>query len=139
MVGYRWYHHHQVTPAFCFGAGMGYTTFSFANLKTSETGGNVTVSVDLTNTGGTAGAEVAQLYLGFPMHAGEPPRVLKGFVKTPVLRIGNTETVHFPLRERDLSIWDVETHDWAKQSGTFKVYVGASSRHIRVTGSFAVG
>ena len=70
--------------------------------------------------------------------AGEPPRVLKGFVKTAVLGAGESKSVHFPLRERDLSIWDVKTHNWAQQSGEFKVYVGASSRDIRATGTFTV-
>eukprot|EP01043_Picozoa_sp_COSAG02_P048926 COSAG02_NODE_4861_length_4892_cov_3.521594_3_plen_542_part_00 len=133
-VGYRWFDAHNEAPRFAFGHGLSYTTFEYSGLQTSHS----SVSVRVTNNGTRPGAEVAQLYLGFPMHAGEPPRVLKGFVKTPVLGIGDTETVHFPLRERDLSIWDVETHDWAKQSGTFKVYVGASSRDIRATGSFGV-
>ena len=41
----------------------------------------VTVSATVTNTGQVAGADVAQLYLGDPAAAGEPPRQLKGFQK----------------------------------------------------------
>ena len=138
MVGYRWYHEHQVTPAFCFGAGMGYTAFSYANLKTSETGGNVTVSVDLTNSGSTAGAEVAQLYMSYPNSAsiGEPVRQLRGFEKVQ-LAAGAKATVSFSITSRDRSIWDVASHSWKEQSGSFEIYVGASSCDLRVNGTFA--
>ena len=64
--------------------------------------------------------------------AGEPPLQLKGFSKTPVLAPGASTTVTFHLTARSLSIWDVSTHAWAKQSGKFIVHVGASSRDIRL-------
>jgi len=35
---------------------------------------------------------------------------------------------HPPWTSRDLSIWDVETHEWAEVAGTFTVTVGTSSR-----------
>lgn len=161
-VGYRWFDTHNETPAFPFGHGLSYTSFDYSALQTSSH----SISVKVKNNGTRPGAEVAQLYLGFPPHsgalewsgvrkrmwhnsmslcviachcvAGEPPRVLKGFVKTAVLGAGESKSVHFPLRERDLSIWDVKTHNWAQQSGEFKVYVGASSRDIRATGTFTV-
>ena len=41
----------------------------------------MTVSATVTNTGKVAGSDVAQLYLGDPSVAGEPPRQLKGFDK----------------------------------------------------------
>jgi len=57
------------------------------------------------------GKEVVQLYVGFPEEAGEPPQMLKGFKKIE-LDPRQSETVEFTLRDRDLSIWDVDTHDW---------------------------
>ena len=85
-----------------------------------------------------AGAEVAQLYLGFPASAGEPPKQLKGLKKL-TLSPGEKQTVTFALKDRDLSVWDIVTHDWKKASGSFAVYVGASSRDIRQTGKMTVG
>ena len=84
-----------------------------------------------------AGAEVAQLYLGFPASAGEPPKQLKGIQKR-VLKPGQKQSVTFTLKERDLSVWDIVGHDWKKVSGDFEVYVGASSRDIRQTGKMTV-
>jgi beta-glucosidase len=63
-VGYRWYQSQAQTPAFPFGFGLSYTTFSYSNL--SVTGFNAantaTVTATVTNTGSRAGADVAQLY-----------------------------------------------------------------------------
>ena len=95
-------------------------------------------TVDTATTGKVAGAEVAQLYLGFPASAGEPPKQLKG-VKKLTLAPGEKQTVAFALQDRDLSVWDITAHDWKKVSGSFAVFVGASSRDIRQTGQMAVG
>jgi beta-glucosidase len=66
-VGYRAYAAHSTKPLFPFGYGLSYTQFSFDGLKVSQQpgGANTIVSFRVTNTGKHAGAEVAQLYLGF--------------------------------------------------------------------------
>ena len=96
------------------------------------------ISAMIRNTGLRSGAEVAQMFLRFPSEAGEPPQQLKGFSKTPVLAPGATTTVYFPLRSRDVSVWDVGVHGWRRQQGVFGVRVGASSRDIRLFGKFTV-
>ena len=121
--------------------GLSYTSFKYHNLitKIAETANSaVMVSVDITNTGPVSGADIPQLYLGFPSEAGEPPKQLKSFKKTQILEPGATTTVHFSLVDRDLSIWDDGGHMWSKQTGTFQVFVGASSEDIRVTGTLHV-
>ncbi|EDQ86829.1 uncharacterized protein MONBRDRAFT_33620 [Monosiga brevicollis MX1] len=132
-VGYRWYDAHGVTPAFPFGHGLSYTSFNYSDLTANSTG----VSVRIANTGSVAGAEIVQLYLGFPSSAGEPPLQLKGFAKA-MLAPGATTTVHLPLTDRDLSIWDVQDHAWSKVPGTFQVQIGSSSRDVRLAGSITV-
>lgn len=44
----------------------------------------------------------------------------------------------FELRRRDISYWDVKAQKWAVAPGTYQVYVGASSRDLRLQGSFTV-
>jgi beta-glucosidase len=39
---------------------------------------------------------------------------------------------------RPFSYWNVNTNGWEVASGNFQVYVGASSRDIRLTGSLRV-
>lgn len=73
-------------------------------------------------------------YLGFPSSSGEPPIQLKGFQRIQ-LSHGQIGTVTFVLTQRDVAIWDVTSHAWAPQSGTFTINVGASSADIRLTGT----
>jgi len=124
-VGYRWYAAHGVKPRYAFGFGLSYTTFALSNLAVSGR----SVSVTLKNTGKVTGEEVVQLYLGFPASAGEPPIQLKGFQKIS-LTAGGTQEVKFTLNDNSLSIWDVTSHSWKVQSGTFTVYVGTSSEDL---------
>ncbi|MGD1072967.1 MAG: fibronectin type III-like domain-contianing protein, partial [Bryobacteraceae bacterium] len=136
LVGYRWYDAKNQTPLFPFGFGLSYTTFKYADLKISgEVGGKRTVSVRVTNTGAREGAEVVQLYLGAPASAGEPPHQLKGFEKI-WLKPGESKTVSMALDRGSVSVWD-DGH-WKVVPGVYSVNVGASSREIRLKGSFAV-
>ncbi|KAH3744391.1 glycoside hydrolase superfamily [Pelomyxa schiedti] len=132
LVGYRWYDAKGQVPLFPFGHGLSYTSFEYTAITASNTG----VSATVTNTGSRGGAEVVQLYIGFPSSAGEPPQVLRGFEKV-TLAAGESTQVSFTLTpSKDLSTWDVESHSFVQQRGTFKAYVGASSRDIRLTASF---
>jgi len=124
-VGYRWYNAHGVKPRFPFGFGLSYTTFSLSGLNLAGR----KVSVTLSNTGKTAGAEVVQLYVGFPQSAGEPPLQLKGFQKV-LLNAGDSKSISFDLSDRDLSIWDVNSHSWKITPGTYVVNVGTSSQDL---------
>jgi beta-glucosidase len=60
----------------------------------------------------------------------EPPKLLKGFKKIHLLA-GESKTAQFTLSDRDLSIYDVESHSWKLVNGEFKIYIGSSSRDIR--------
>ena len=96
---------------------------------------NAKVTFNVENTGSIAGADVPQLYLNFPESAGEPLWQLKGFNKTKVLQPQESVTVEIDTVARDVSIWDVATHDWKIIDGVYGVAVGASSRDHRLTGT----
>eukprot|EP00413_Alexandrium_margalefii_P039480 CAMPEP_0204586102 /NCGR_PEP_ID=MMETSP0661-20131031/47296_1 /ASSEMBLY_ACC=CAM_ASM_000606 /TAXON_ID=109239 /ORGANISM="Alexandrium margalefi, Strain AMGDE01CS-322" /LENGTH=628 /DNA_ID=CAMNT_0051595715 /DNA_START=27 /DNA_END=1913 /DNA_ORIENTATION=- len=134
LVGYRFYDAHGLQPRFAFGHGLSYTSFAYSGLKVSTS----TVSFTVKNVGTVPGSEVAQLYLGFPEAAGEPPLQLKGFKKTRALGPGQEQEVELKLLPRDLSIWDAGAHAWSLVHGSFKVMVGASSRDIRLRGELTV-
>ena len=76
--------------------------------------------------------QVVQLYVNFPPAADEPPLVLRGFERTPLLGQGEATTVTFPLRRRDLSVFDEAIGGWRLVPGTYGLRVGASSREIRL-------
>jgi beta-glucosidase len=98
------------------------------------------VEVDIKNTDSVQGKEVAQLYLSYPddeyKNIDFPVRVLRGFEKVE-LKVGESKTVMFELRRRDLSYWDVEKQNWVMPTkGRFGIKVGSSSRDLRASGEF---
>lgn len=132
QVGYRWYDAKGEDPLFPFGFGLSYTTFALDKLHVTPViapGGRVHGSVEVTNTGDRAGAEVVQVYVRFPAAAGEPPRQLKAFRKVD-LQPGEHRRVGFDLDARAFSTWDTGSQRWAVQPGTFEVSVGTSSRDL---------
>ena len=137
FVGYRGYDHRDVEPLFPFGHGLSYTSFAFERLQVESSGTEWKVTVDVANTGQRAGAEVAQIYLGFPSNIDEPPRQLKRFAKI-LLQPGERRTLTFLLGRQDLSYWDRGRRDWAMASGDYSVWVGGSSRDLRAAIKFHV-
>ncbi|GFF44633.1 probable beta-glucosidase L [Aspergillus lentulus] len=156
-IDYRHFDANGIAPRYEFGYGLSYTNFKYSglwvNVYTSAGAANGKVvpggpadlfevvgqvSVFVRNNGRVAGAEVAQLYIGLPDSApATPPKQLRGFQKM-MLQPGQMGRATFELTRRDLSYWDVQQQKWVVPSGTFKVYVGSSSRDIREEGSFRV-
>lgn len=93
------------------------------------------VSVTVTNTGSRRGTEIAQLYvsLGAPS---DPLRVLRGFDDVP-LSAGASREITFELTRRDLSNWDTASQNWVISSYPKKVWVGASSRDLKLNAALA--
>jgi beta-glucosidase len=157
-IDYRRFDALNITPRYEFGFGLTYTTFTYEGLKWNITaeGANASalpplspvtqggpeslwdilaiVQADVKNTGAVAAPEVPQLYVGIP---NAPAKQLRGFEKIP-LQPEESKTVSFPLTRRDLSIWDVVQQNWVLQKGEYKIYVGASSRDVRLTGSLVL-
>ncbi len=97
----------------------------------------MTVTATVTNTGRRSGAEVAQLYLGSPSSAKEPPRQLKGYQKVS-LAPGQSKQVSFTLTNADLASWDNPSSGWTVHPGSYRVWVGDSSSNAAVSGQFAI-
>lgn len=132
MVGYRYWTTTGKHPLFPFGFGLSYTTFSFSNLvvpASAASGSTVTASFDVTNTGSTAGAEVAELYVSDPStKVDRPERELKGFAKVR-LDPGATQHVTISLDARAFSYWDETAQKWTIDPGKFTIRVGDSSEN----------
>jgi beta-glucosidase len=129
-------------PLFPFGHGLSYTTFKYGELKlsadTMKADGKITVSADITNTGGRAGDEVVQFYVHQEKGAVKlPAKMLRGFQRIS-LKPGETKTVTFPLPAEKLAYWDEKSHGFVVEPGIFDVLVGASSADIRQSGRVEV-
>lgn len=118
-------------PLYCFGYGLSYTTFKFANLQLSKTsvrvGESAEVKVDVTNTGSVAGDAVAQIYVHQRYgSASRPVRQLKGFERI-ALQPGETKTLRFPLGKEELKYWNPQTRQWMEEASEFDVWAGEDS------------
>lgn len=155
-IDYRHFDAKNITPRYEFGFGLSYTSFNYTSLEVKKNdtanmsaypvgdiveGGQsdlwdvlATVTAQIRNVGSVDGAEVAQLYVGIP---GAPVKQLRGFDK-PSIKANQSATAIFGLTRRDLSIWDVVAQKWLLQSGTYDIYVGASSRDVPLKGSLTV-
>lgn len=140
-VGYRYFDSFGVQPAYEFGHGLSYTKFEYKNLKISakQFSKKLTATVEIVNTGKTAGKEVAQLYLTAPSSKlDKPAQELRGFAKTKLLQPGEKQTLTFTLDAKDLASFDPTVSAWVAESGNYSLKVGASSRDIRQTGQFSL-
>ncbi len=140
-VGYRYYKTFNVKPAYEFGYGLSYTNFSFDNLKISSPvfKGKITVSIDVTNKGTTAGKEVVQLYLKAPsVKLNKPEEELKAFDKTKLLQPGEKQTISFTLSADALSSFDTKSTSWIAETGKYEIRIGASSADIKQQAIFTL-
>ena len=140
FVGYRWAQKKDIKPLFAFGHGLSYTTFSYSEAEISRTtmseNGNVTVSVNVTNTGDREGKEIVQLYIGDDECSVERPVMeLKAFRKVSI-KPGETVRVSFPVNADMLKFYGND--GWTLEKGSFTAYVGAASDDIRTSVKFNV-
>jgi beta-glucosidase len=113
-------------PQFEFGTGLSYTTFEYSNLKISKpeisSTDNLTVTVDVKNTGKMAGKESVLLYLT-DLYASITPEVkaLKRFEKIS-LAPNESKTVTFTLNIKDLQFVNNDLK-WVAEKGTFQIQI----------------
>ena len=141
FVGHRYYDKKKIDVLFPFGHGLSYTSFEYSNMRLDKDsyydGEEITVSVDVENTGKVKGKETVQFYVRDEESSLlRPERELKSFKKIE-LECGEKKTVTVKLAERDLSFYDPEVGDWVSESGVFTVYAASSSRDLRQSVKFS--
>ena len=121
-------------PLYPFGYGLSYTSFKLSNLRTNSKriakNGDITVSVDVTNTGTRAGDQVVQLYVQH-LHSAvtRPKQELEGFERVSV-DPGQTKTVNIKLPAQQLAYWDVKTHAFRVEPEPVSLMIGDNSASI---------
>jgi len=132
----RTYMYFKGKPLYPFGYGLSYTSFEYSNLKTTSdqigAGDEITVSVDLKNSGSRAGDEVVQMYVS---HVGSkverPIEELKGFQRVR-LEPGKRTTIKLHLKSSDLAYWNVEKGVWGVEADQINLQIGSSSADIKL-------
>jgi beta-glucosidase len=118
------------SPLFVFGHGLSYTTFKYENLNiitpSTHNADDILISCKITNTGGRAGDEVAQLYVHQETASVVTPiKALKGFLRI-TLKPEESKIVTFHLKQSDLAVWNA-SQQWQVEPGEYRVTVGKDS------------
>ena len=139
-IGYRGFDKRNVAPLFPFGHGLSYTKFDYSGLKITPAkvaaGQQVEVTARVRNSGLRAGVEVVQLYVhDVKSSVDRPVKELKGFRRV-TLNPREAQDVSFTLDKSALSFYSAAKDEWVAEPGAFEVWIGASSRDIRLKGTF---
>ena len=134
-VGYRYFDSFGKAVSYPFGYGLSYTDFAYDKAAIQAENGVYTVSVEVKNTGKTAGKEVVQLYVSAPdaASANKPEKELKAFAKTKELEPGEAVVVTLKVNAADLASYDEAASAWTVTPGNYKFLIGSSSRDIKAT------
>jgi beta-glucosidase len=135
-IGYRWFDRRGITPLFPFGHGLSYGDFHYSKLEARQTRrGELRVGFTISN-GGPAGEEVPQVYLGAPAdHPSGVQFAVRALAAFDRVYVGAHRSVRVAVDvpARELSYWSTAANRWKRATGTRTVYVGGSSRDLRLT------
>ncbi|WP_454049784.1 glycoside hydrolase family 3 C-terminal domain-containing protein [Cellulomonas sp. Marseille-Q8402] len=140
-VGYRYYEtaaaegflDYDDAVVYPFGYGLSYTDFSWAvtGTEAGDVDGTVAVTVEVTNTGDSAGKDVVELYYTAPYTDGgiEKAEVVLGdFAKTGVIEPGATESVTLELAVEDMASYDyADAAAYVLEAGDYSLSVRTDS------------
>jgi beta-glucosidase len=129
-------------PQWEFGHGLSYTSFSFDQLSMSSdtifTGQNLTVSIEVSNTGKHPGMEVAQFYIRDLVASITPDdRKLIGFTKV-FLQPGQRKEVSMTISYRDLKFVNLD-NEWIAEPGAFELLVGGNPNELKAKRFYYAG
>jgi beta-glucosidase len=120
-------------PLYPFGFGLSYTTFATSGLSVSgPSGGSVTVSFTVNNSGGREGTDIVPVYVHMPTNSGNilrPPQQLVGFARVQ-LAAGASQHVSVAFRTSQLAVTpgDIDASGRRQvQPGDYDVQVGSDS------------
>ena len=133
-VGYRWTDKQKIRPLFAFGHGLSYTTFKLGKLMADKqqlsAGGQISFTVNVTNTGSRAGSETVQLYISDKQcSVDRPVKELKAFQKV-FLQPGESRDVTLTVGCDALSFYNEAKGEWTAEPGAFEALVGTASDNL---------
>jgi beta-glucosidase len=111
-------------PAFPFGFGLSYTTFTLDEVDASIDGDVVTVQTTVRNTGDRDGADVVQVYAEVPDP--EAPSRLVGFARIEV-PAGGEATVEIAVPVQHLATRDPDSRSWLSPAGVHRFVIARNA------------
>ncbi len=138
-IGYRYFDSFDIEPNYCFGYGLGYTTFDIDTKAASVNGDTVSLDVSVKNTGKRAGKETVQVYVSAPSgRIDRPYQELAAFAKSSLLEPGEVEELHIDLDTDRLTCYDTARASRVIPAGDYIIRVGKSSRDTKAVAVIGV-
>ena len=132
-VGYRYFDSFGITPAYCFGFGRSYTTFTTEVLSVTQEGNDVSIWVKVFNTGSFPGKEVVQVYFSAPEGPVDRPyQELAGYAKTDIINPGESRNVEVTFPIDNFACFDDRYPARVIPDGDYIIRVGTSSRETSI-------
>ena len=134
-VGYRFFDSFQVKPYYPFGFGLSYTDFVINKKALSNKKSEITVEVEIKNTGKYAGKEVVQVYVSPSQENKDKPyQSLVAFKKTPLINVNESSNLTLTFKLEDIARYDEEKAQYILDKGNYIIRVGNSSDKTEVYG-----
>ncbi|MBO9581383.1 MAG: glycoside hydrolase family 3 protein [Sphingobium sp.] len=127
QVGYKWFDAKGLKPAFAFGHGLSYTSFTYTGLAVRNSASQVTVTFRVTNAGRVAGSDVPQIYVSGP--GLDAPKRLAGFEKVK-LAPGASASVSILIDPRMFADFKRAQGMTRIAGGTYQVHLAHSAANI---------
>jgi beta-glucosidase len=126
--GYTLFDKEGLEPAFPFGFGLSYTTFTYSNLEVNVKDEKVIATIDIKNTGKVAGDEIAQLYIGLEnSNVDRPKKLLRGF-KRIHLKPNEIQNARIEVPIKNLAWYNPDSKSWEIEKILYTLLIGSSSR-----------
>ena len=142
-VGYRYFETFAPEKVmYPFGYGLSYTDFEWNVSSFDGNAEEITVTVDVKNTGSVAGKDVVQVYFSAPFYEGgiEKSAIeLAAYAKTKELAPGESETLEISFATEDMASYDSVTEQaWVLDKGNYKIHVAHDVRTFEKSYDYSV-
>lgn len=137
-VGYRYYDKIKKEVLFPFGYGLSYTNFEYSNLIIDNKSEEYILTFNVKNTGKIEGKEISQIYIAQrSSKIFKPEKELKEFTKVN-LKPGQAKCINIKLDKSAFEYYNPENKKWSIEEGVYDIYIGSSSKDIRLKGEIQI-
>ena len=142
-VGYRYFETFAPEKVmYPFGYGLSYTDFTWDVKSFNADEENITIKVEVTNTGSIAGKEVVQIYFSAPYYIGGTEKSaieLAAYNKTKLLEPGESEVLTLSYKTEDMASYDSITEEaWVLDAGKYNIHIARDVRTFEKTYTYNV-
>src|SRR5690554_1465210 len=137
-VGYRYFEtFNKEDVIYPFGYGLSYTQFQMKLLSAFKNNDEISLKIEVENTGKISGKEVVQIYYEAPQGLlGKPKRALIAFAKTKLLEPNEKELIEISFEINNMKSYDdkglINQFSYVLEKGAYHIYFGTSVRDLEL-------